>query len=170
MAQTTFGGRPLATAPPPDPAPAQKQANYDAFLLWDMYFTLIEYRTRAILLHERRESLGERMDANAGHKDWGAAFTRMTQITDQIRELHAQFLAIERSCQACWGRMSARQRKGEGLDVLYSIPASSASLYGMWRRRLGQSPMPPPTMKLDQVALMFAPTAQIQAYLKENTR
>lgn len=161
----TFGGRPLtqSTTPPPQ----TKDLNHDSFILWDHFWIMEHYRTRAILLHERREALGERMDANVGHRDWAPAYHRLTELASQIRELQALFLNIERICQAYWLRLSATQRKAEGLDALYGVRASQGSIYGCWNRKLGQSPMPPPGMRLDQIALMFVPTVQASAYQKE---
>ncbi len=168
MTRLTFGNRPLtqSTTPPPQ----SKDLNHDALILFDHLFIMAEQRTRAILMHERREALGERMDANVGHKDWGAAYARMTLVADEIRLLQAQFLATERMCQAYWLRLTATQRKDEGLDTLYGVSASSQSIYGMWDRPLGQSLMPPTAMRLDQIALMFVPTVQAAAYMKETGR
>ena len=164
----SYGGRTLTQSTTPEPQ--SKDLNADAFMLWDFFWTLAEYRTRVILMHERKEALGARMDANQGHKDWGPAFHRMTDLAKHIRELQANFLTTERMCQAYWLRLTATQRADEELDTLYGVPASQAAIYGMWNRPLGQSPMPPSTMKLDHIALMFAPTNQVAAYAKETGR
>ncbi len=164
----TYGGRPLAQSTTPVPQP--KGLNHAAFMCFDLYFTMAEYRAHVITLHERKEALGERMDANVGHTDWGPAFQRMTEVSNQIRELQAEFLTTERMCQAYWLRLTATQRKDEGLDTLYGVSATQASIYGMWYRPLGQSPMPPTRLQLDQIALMFAPTPQVAAYMKETER
>ncbi len=165
----TYGNRPLITNSQPVLEVSGKQQDHAAFMCWDLFWTLAACRTNAILIHERKEALGERMDANQGHKDWGPAFSRMTELSDQIRNLQAEFLNTERHAQAYWLALSATQRKAEALDTLYGVKATQASIYGMWNRKLSQSPMPAIGLRLDQIALMFAPTPQVAAYLDKET-